>query len=388
MTVYSAPAGEVIRGGRFAPSSLVAPTASGGTVIDLLAAWPGSGFRHLSTAPADSVWPVQGHSGSVWDEQRQIMWIWGADTHSGADDYPNAVYRWDVADGLFHRCGDNDPWPGQYRVGADGALYADAACTRPWAAHGYREMLYDAATREIMVMTDLGVHASAPAIQDGDVAFAARVKPLWRYSTASGTWRQERSAGFTSFAGGGTGLAVCHVPGYGYYRATGPNVHRLTEDLQTFSSSNQYGKTSNQYHNYSLVHGTRFIAFGGGAGYDILCSVHDVTALSGSYLEKFSDFPALVGYSRNVQWAVGLPDGRALFGVMASASPWDMAAMVYDPVARSVTDTGDRLTGFSAGPSAYAMWAEWSAARQCALFISDRFTGRPRVYGYRPGVLP
>lgn len=379
---YFAPASPVA-GGRYL---IAQPDLVGGTVHQLLADWSGVGFKLLTTAPASPTYSYQGHAGSVWDESRQIMWIYGGDTHGGTVGMNNGVYRWDAADGLFKRQTAADPFPGQYLVTPDGDLYADAAKTRPWATHSYRQMRWIAGSLEIMVMADAGDHTNGESLTPGPTAWADRRMPIWYFSPRRNTWRMApNSAAIRSFIAGMTGTSVAYVPGYGYYRIDAPYLKRLSEDLQSYESINIGSIVSGRYHDYSHVVGTKIIKFGGGdSGAVELCSITPAENPSASYRELIADFPALVGWSTVNGWSVLMGDGRVMFGVQSSATPYVQAAMIYDPVARTVTDTGHRLEGVTGGATVYSLKAEWSQQHGCALVVTSRFSGNDRVYAVRP----
>lgn len=364
----------------------IEPDLVGGTVHQLLAGWSGDGYQLLTTAPSAPTYSPQGHAGSVWDEARQIMWIYGGDTHGSTTGMNNGVYRWDVSDGLFKRQRAPDPFPGEYLVTPDGYLYADAAMTRPWATHSYRQMVWVPETREIMVLADAGDHTNGEGLTPGPTAWTDRKKPIWRFETRTGLWRMEpHTSAARSLITGMTGSSVIYAPGTGYFRINAPWIRKLSEDFQTYQTWNVSGQLSARYHDYGHFVDGLAIKFGGGVSSESrLCSITPVSNPAASYPELLADFAVLSGWSILNNWSALMDDGRILFGVQSEATPYVQAAMIYDPALRTVVDTGHRLPGETSGVTTYTLKAEWSSLHQCAIFVTVRFGGNNRVYAMRP----
>lgn len=404
---YASAAGQLIIAGRQSQPAVggyAAHDLQGGTVVKLLADWTGTGFQHLSTAPAENanpqlaVYTASGHAGATWDKDRGILWMLGCESH-GANQTINTLYRWDAADGLFKRMGAPDPCPGNYHIADDGYLYADAANSKPWGSHVFDTAWFDNTTKEIGYIFDARDHDYwADALGWSNLMPAGfnlenRHCPIWYYNTVTGTWRKQDSNAITTFAKGSTGTPVARDPGNGWWRVDGVYVSHLSEDGQTVNSTNiwgvaTYASTQAMLHNFT----NHLVILGG--FYDIpgtwLGAIHPKSDLANSKVLKVADFPALSGWDPTNTWSCAMPDGRILFGaqnVSAGRTGGVVGAFILDwnKATPTVVDTGHRMgASFWAPNQSYELKCEWSVEHNCAIFVTNRQgTGVDRVYGLR-----
>lgn len=382
---YTVPAGQPINAGRSV--SVAAPDATGGTVSQLLADWSGTGFQLLTTLPGLPTYDASGHAGSAWDEARQRLWIFGAETH-GTAQTRNAMYCWDAKDGLIKRQYAPDPCPGAYHISADGFLYADAANSRPWGMHAFRTLWFDTATKEVGVAYDAYDHAmwippyDAPAID-----IESRKCPFWYYNTVTGKWRKQDSPAITAYNRAGTGTASTRVPGDGWYRVNDAYIWHLSEDGTTRTVGNYSGKVPPLIQHFAHLVGRNIVQIGG--YYDtpgsFLGSIHPLDDLAASRVLMVSAFPALAGWDVSNCWSAPMPDGRIVFGAQ-QAGTGSIGAFILDwnKTAPTVTDTGHRL-GITTSRTVdhYELKAAWSATHNCAIFITNRMGAGEKVFGLR-----
>lgn len=360
------------------------PLRQGGEVRKLIANWTGKGFELLSIAPQESVsapdtsvYRKSAHAGTAWDEARQTMWIFGAETH--VTNMDNAVYGWRASDGKFVKHYDADPVSG-YRMDANGVYWSSAAKNRPWAMHTYRRMRMVPGTDEFEVMYDADDHAmmDPPTFENPAQTDADRVPPVWYYNVVTGAWRAK------TFAESAKMVSSMYYPyplaydeQYGWLSGNGSTWESLSPDgaYRTVSVS---GKSNGQQHSYMFVKNK--VAYRvGGAGETTLYSRHPLANIAGSTKHLKSEFPALAGFDIKDMASAMMPDGRiVIFPVQSGA----MHAMILDPEAKTVTATGHVLTGLDK-PGLYDLAAEWSTAHGAVILLSRRFTGS-NVYGYRP----
>lgn len=397
---YTTTSGQPVRAGF---SVYTPPDLTGGTVVTLLSNWSGTGFQHLSTAPAvnydpqTAIYTASGHSGATWDDNRGIMWMYGCESH-GKNQMINTWYRWDATDGLFKRMGAPDPCLGGHHVTSDGFLYANAANTHPWGSHTFDTLYYDPTTKEAHYVYDARDHAYW-ADADGwplDVPgfdLSNRRCPIWFYNTSTGIWRKQDSNSITSFSKGSTGSPVVRDPGNGWWRVDGATVSHLSEDGQNLTSGSiwgmgTYASVQAKLHNFT----DNLVIIGG--FYDTpgtwLGAVHPKANLSASKVLRISDFPALTGWDATNTWSSPLPDGRIVFGaqnISAGSTGGAIGAFILDwnKATPTVTDTGYRLGGSKWAPSqSYELKCEWSTKYNCVVFITNRQgDGSDRVYGLR-----
>jgi hypothetical protein len=309
------------------------------------------------------------------------MWIFGAETHATESGMDNAMYRWDSSDGLFKRMYAKSAWPGEYRVGSDGILYADAAYTKPWAMHTYPRIRFVEATKEIEVAYNPHSHAYwTTSLQDGATDQAGSTPPLWYYSTVTGTWRHSAAtADIASYVNGDNICGSCHVDGVGLL-TLGDTYARKLSDTGVYSSQNVYNNVNTAYHNHLFYLPTAglVVKFGGNSG-TFVASVHDASNLASSALRYPGDYAALSGYTLANNNAVLMPDERIMF--LATGVDSRNYAFIFDPVANTVTATGE-----SFGPQANANYdfkSAWSVEHDCAIFLTHRMGAAAEIYAYR-----
>ena len=353
----------------------VAPLRTGGTAHTLISNWTGKGFQLLTTAPPTPTWRGSPHAGSVWDNERRIMWVFGAETHGTMMD--NAVYGWRADDGMFIKHYDADPSAG-YRMDASGIYWSSEAKNRPWAMHTYRRMRWVAESSEIEVVYDPQQHAGITPILENPAMTTANRKPvLWYYNVATGNWRHASFGQSAKLPGTAYTFPVGWAAGYGWYAANGTRWYRLSPE-GAFVTTSVYKKTNTQYHSYS--HASNGVAYQvGGNASTILYSKHPLNDVTQSQKFLAAAYPALTGFSTANMASVMMPNGKIVIFPRKSA---ETHAMILDPVANTVTATGHWFGGMDK-TTYYELAAEWSNAHQAVIFLSRRFATN-RVYGYRP----
>lgn len=378
---YSAPSGATVYGGRFAlplVQPAIAPLRTGGTVNMLLADWSGTGFQLLTTAPGAPVYRGMPHAGSTWDNDRRTLWSYGADTHALDADMDNAVYGWRAEDGLFIKQYDKDPMSG-YLMGADGIYYSSAEKVRPWATHTFRTLRFVPETNEIEMVEDPANHSymDPPAFENPSMTAADRIAPIWYYNVVTGQWRHRVFGDSSVFVGKYEASPVGWHPVYGWFKDNGAIWSWLSPSGVYSQSGAIWGKINTQYHSYFHVVGDVAYKVGGHAS-TYLYSRHPLADLASSQRFPAANYPALSGYASGNNPSALMPDGRILFFANFSGT---YHALILDPEADTVTDTGHRLSGMTG--SSYEFACEWSAADNCAILLTRRFSV-DRVYAYRP----
>ena len=376
---YVAASGATVRGGVTSAAVRATPDATGGTVSQLLANWSGTGFQLLTTAPA--LYNSSAHASAVMDEAAGIVWIVGAETHNSTTGMDNSVYRFDIADGLFKRQYTKDTWPGEYRVGSDGILYANAAKTRPWAMHTFRRTRFIPATEEIEVIYNPDEHAYwNTAIQEGATTQANNVSAFWYYNVRTGTWRNDASGSRSTFAKQEYANGTVYVPGYGWYTIGDTWMRRLDES-GAYTSTNLAGLINGNYHNALYLRSGELVKVGGHlATTGNLYSRTPLDNPTASTKYPLADYAALSGHSMENTATVQMPDGRILLFPTRTADNL-CRPMVLDVGANTVTATGDSIAVTSTNSLSFRV--VWSETHNCAIWVTGRVAGIVRAYAYR-----
>ena len=352
------------------------PLRTGGTTHTLIANWSGKGFQLLSTAPAAPIYSKSSHAGSVWDDARGTMWIFGAETHKTQMD--NAVYGWRASDGQFVKHYDADPSTG-YRMDSAGIYWSSAAKVRPWAMHTYRRMRMVPGTDEFEVMYDPAEHAyMTPPLFENPVHTAAnRVPVIWYYNVVTGTWRNQSFDSSTKMPGASYTYPVGYDPAFGWFTGDGSTWKRLSP-TGVYSTASVAYKSNGQYHSYMFVKDSVAYRVGGNSN-TTLYSRHPLSTISLSKKFYVADFPQLAGFSIANMASAMMSDGRiVIFPTKGS----EMHPMILDPVANTLIPTGHVLPGMDK-PTLYELAAEWSTTHQAVILLSRRFSAN-RIYAYRP----
>lgn len=352
------------------------PLRTGGTVHNLLANWTGKGFRLLSTAPPAPVHGKSSHAGSVWDDARQTMWIFGAETHKYAMD--NAVYGWRASDGLFVKHYDADPSSG-YRMDAQGIYWSSAAKIRPWAMHTYRRMRMVPGTDEFEVVYDPHEHSGmTPLVYENPAHTTANRAPaMWYYNVVTGTWRHRSFGSSVKLVRASYTYPVGFDPVHGWFTGDGSTWQRLSLN-GTYSTASVSGKSNGQYHSYMFVKDGVAYRVGGNST-TTLYSRHPLSNITLSKKFYVADFPQLSGYTVNNMASAMMSDGRiVIFPTKGS----ETHAMILDPATNTLMPTGHFFTGMDK-PTLYELAAEWSPSHNAVILLSRRFSAS-RVYAYRP----
>ena len=364
------------------------PIREGGEVRMLMHNWSAKGFQLLSIAPQESVsapdtstFRKSAHAGSVWDEARQTMWVFGAETHDTNMD--NAVYGWRARDGKFVKHYDADPKSG-YRMDANGVYWSSAAKNRPWAMHTYRRMRMVPGTNEFEVMYDPDDHAllkTAVTYENPGQTKANRVPPIWYYNVVTGTWRAATIGDSAKMIGSiYYPFPLAYNDTYGWISGDGSFLARLSPG-GAYSTTNVSGKSNGQQHSFMFIKGDVAYRVGGAVNTSspTLYSRHPLGNISQSTKHLVSEFPALSGLNVANMASAMMPNGKI---VIFPRDGNDMHALILDPEAKTVTSTGHVITGMQL-PTLYDLAAEWSTAHGAVILLSRRFTGS-NVYGYRP----
>lgn len=352
-----------------------APLRTGGTVNALIKDFSGSGFRLLSTAPPSPTWRPSPHAGSVWDNARQTMWVFGSETH--ATDMDNAVYGWRASDGQFVKQYDADPATG-YRMDPQGVYWSSAAKNRPWAMHTFRRLRWVEASNEIEVMYDPNEHSGiTPIFENPAQTINNRVTPIWYYNVVNNTWRNQVFGDAAKFPSAAYVFPSAYDPTYGWFTDDGAWWYRLTP-AGVYSTTSVFGKANYQYQSY--LHLSNGVAYKvGGHDNPILYSRHPLANLDASAKFDSAAYPALAGFATANMASVLMPNGKIIIFPSKGA---ETHAMILDPVANTVTATGHSFGGMDQ-PGVYDLAAEWSPAHNAAILLSRRFANN-RVYAYRP----
>lgn len=376
---YTVGSGAAVYAGRLS-NTRAAPDATGGTVTQLLPSWSGTGFQLLTTAPA--MYVSSGHASAVMDDAAGIAWIFGAETHNSASGMDNSVFRFDLSDGLFKRQYTKDTWPGEYRVGSDGILYANAAKTRPWAMHTFRRMRFIPAQEEIEVVYNPHEHAYwNTTIQEGATTQANNISAFWFYNVRTGTWRTDAAGSRSQFTKATYADGVCYAPGWGWYTIGDTWMYRLSE-AGVYSATNLFGKINTAIETGIFLVGSDLVKAGGGAdGTGWLYSKTPLSNPTASVRYSQSSYPALSGHSLARGPSVQMPDGRILLFPVRTAD-LQCRPMILDAATDTLTVTGHSLT--LADGSGIDMRIVWSATHNCAIWITNRVGGGAKAYAYRP----
>lgn len=351
------------------------PLYTGGTVHNLAANWTGRGFRLLSTAPEAPLANRSSHAGSVWDEARQTMWIFGAETHKTKMD--NAVYGWRASDGLFVKHYDADPSSG-YRMDASGIYWSSAAKIRPWAMHTYRRMRMVPGTDEFEVVYDPYEHASfTPTVFENPAhTVANRAPAIWYYNVVTGKWRHRTFGSSVKLVRASYTFPVGYDPVHGWFTGDGSTWKRLSTS-GVYSTVGVSGKSNGQYHSYMFVKDGIAYRVGGNAN-TTLYSRHPLAAISTSKKFYVANYPQLAGFTIANMASAMMGDGRiVIFPTKGS----EMHPMILDPVANTLTATGHFMPGMEK-PTLYELAAEWSPSLDAVILMSRR--AGSRLYAYRP----
>ena len=360
------------------------PFRSGGEVHALIGEWTGKGFKLLSTAPQgavsrplQSIYTKSSHAGSVWDDARETMWTFGAETHEV--DMDNAVYGWRASDGRFVKHYDGDPASG-YRMDAAGVLWSSASKDRPWAMHTYRRMRMVPGTDEFEVMYDPREHAymSPHVYENPAMTLSDSVPVIWYYNVLTGKWRHQTIGDSAKMVGGiYYAQPIGFESGYGWFGGNGSTFTKLSPN-GTYSTVSVFGKANNQIHSYMFSHNRIAYRVGGNSS-ATLYSKHPLDNIGQSVRFQRAEYSALANYSTANMASAMMPDGKiVIFPTIGT----EMHPMILDPIANTVVPTGHVLTGMEK-PGLYELAAEWSKAHQAVILLTRRFNDS-RVYGYRP----
>lgn len=372
---YTAPSGGAIYAGMSAPVPLPYIAEAGSFVASPADTF--TGYRVLATIPRAGYAP-RPHGGSVWDQQRKIMWTWGDETHGNANVFRNSLWFFDPLIGKIRQCAVDDPLA-DYNVDVNGYQWANPAQTRPWAAHGYRAMYYNPITKEVEIYIDVQQHSFVWPSTEVDVT--ARKAPIYYFNTDTYQWRVEWTTAIDTWNKATFTYGATFVPDRGYYAVAATGVRRVSLDKSTYTSTAV--TTQSRYHNYLHVYNNLLVAFGGGQDEKTtLCSVHNLDNLSTSTVYQLASFAALSGYSITNQWSVNMQDGRILFGARRVSDAMQ-CAFIFDIVAGTVTNTGHEYLPETGAISVYSLKAEWDNDLKCAYVFSQRYGDGTVVLGVK-----
>lgn len=385
--------------GRLAPPvyDTLPAIASGGTVHTLAKDVSASGFTLISTEPNDKyIYRHSGHAGSAWDEANQCMWIFGAESHNSVTGFDNSVYRFNVENGLFELVQTTtDSWPDEYRMDANGILWADEAKTRPWGMHSFNRLYYDPTTKLLSVAYDPWQHAYWSSLIYEDPAMTAqddRAKVIWHFNTTTGEWTYTHSSATQSFLNDlDYAKGVTYVPNYGWYCVGGTFIRRIDTDGNYTSFNLQ--SVMNTLDHTRLLYSNGYIYQTMGVtstNSQQFMSIHNVDNLTGDSVEYLrSDFPVLNGWYTMNKCACVMSDGNILFlahdvdispDTQSSSTPNTIAAFIFNTTTHTVSDTGHRI---SANEIKYDWKLQWSDKYNCAIWLGASITSPEQVYVIR-----
>lgn len=381
---YSCGSGESIYAGIY--QSYAEPIATGGTVHALLNDITSQGFSLLTTAPSgSSVFDRQGHAGSVMDNSRDIVWIFGADTHNLAADFNNSVYRFDIADGLFKKMYEQSPWPAEYRIDANGIPWANAAKTLPWAMHTYTRMWFNEATKEIVVPYDARHHAywDAAILEDPAVTVALAKAPMWKYNTVTGEWSYEWNSGIQSFNSNNPIFGAVKVPS-GWRSINSASKYLKLSDAGAYSEASISSTMNQEYHSKAIYTRNKVWVMMGfdSASTSKFVSVHPIDTEFAPYRYTVDSFAALSGWSKANKPACLMPDGNIAFLMQRGTSPsYETGLFILDTLAETVSYTGHSISG--TGAATYDFHLHWSTTHNALVYISQTYGEPVKVYGIK-----
>lgn len=358
---YSCASGAGIYGGKFAPPLWYAieTALEGGTVVNLASSVTASGFTLLTIAPGIPTFRNNGHAGAAWDEDRQNMYIYGAETHNSSSQFDSNIYIFDVTDGLIKNVFNETPTNSGYHVGANGYLY-NSDESKPWASHTYNRLIYDRNMQKLIVPVDVADHSyiSSPP-ESGSITFGERKKPIWLYDFQSNTWEAEWTEGVQSFVSTSFLNGAVKI-GNKYISNDGMWLHVLDEGVYTKTSI--YHKTNDSYHTGSLLIDDVYYSVGGTHG-TYVCSRHPLSDIASSQKFLVADYPILSGWNTGNKPACAMSDGNILF---LAQNGLEIGVFIFNTATFDVSDTSHRLLVSTTG--AYDFKLSWSEALGAAIF--------------------
>lgn len=370
-------------GGRFVE---VQPIDNSGTVFTLLNSWNTKGIQLLSELPDGTSYLKQGHCGSVWDESRKLLWMFGADTHTSA--MHNSVWAWSCNTGKVYKYTVEDP-PSGYHVTTDGYPYATSNNNTPWAMHTFRCIWYDDTTKEFGVAMNSFEHSGITPRFDGSTYDMYSGKtPMWFFNTVTGSWRMWDGGSTSDFNKTSVmGAPVTYHKGTGWIRWIAPYADKLSE-TGVRSNTLLWGKMQAGIQQFAHKFGNKVVLIAGDSGDVNFFSKHDITDLDNSSIKyTIADFPLLSGWSlKNLNSALDPVSGKVVF-LARNTSTTELRVFILDwnKTTPTVEDSGYSFGTSISADSRYQLKAEWSTTFNCALFILSIVGagGADRVYGVR-----
>ena len=296
----------------------------------------------------------------------------------------NSVFRFDIADGLFKRQYTKSPWKGEYRIDADGILWADAAKTKPWAMHTFRRMRFIPAAEEFEVLYDAYEHSywTEPPlpVQEGSIAPVDNVSTFWYYNVKTGAWRHDPAGGRSQMARAAFAHGTTFVPGFGWYTISDTFLYRLTEAGVYQTPVNVAGLVNGKIHSALYHWDGELVKVGGEGSTGVLYSRTPIGNPAASTKYNISAYAALSGHEMSNTASIQMPDGRILI-FPARTSDNQMRPMVLDVGANTVTPTGHSLPVTTLTNLSFRI--VWSVVHDCAIWITGKEDGTVRAYAYR-----
>jgi hypothetical protein len=167
-------------------------------------------------------------------------------------------------------------------------------------------------------------------------------------------------------------------PTYGWFTHDGATWTFLSP-AGVKTTADVYNKASGGYQNYLHVFGSTAYHVGG-SGNTYLYARHPLADVATSARFLVSDFAAMSGLSMSNAASALRPDGKIIIFPTTGTT---IHALILDPEANTLTDTGYTLAGMDGVTTNFELTCEWSAAHNCVIFLSRRFSPN-RVYAFRP----
>lgn len=407
--------GDVAPGGSLGAASIlggnvtladIAPTGTLGTAITWDAnlgitavALPSSvtsaGFTLLASGDRalDFYGSFTQHQGMVYFPPLRSMICFGAETHGNAPyNGVNSPRIIELDTMKLSRALPDDPVTTE-RLSTDGIPWADAAHTRPWSMHGFRQQMVIG--DELWVCYDAMQHSyfdgyGSPANTPIYEGVATTTKPvIWAWKPSTKAWRY--------IDGGANNANVAAMLGVSYglvYSASrnsimgrpGGSVGWAELSLADFTlGASRPSPPISGVNNYSLLlPNGRVIVGAGGEGDTVLFSIVD-PANPGAYVTiNKASYASISGLStRDTPWAV-LPSGRVI-GFLKDVAGGLLRPFIFDPADNSLTDSGHSLNVGTAGSATTWYWQGCDYASDFGQVIFASYLGSLlRVWSYKP----
>jgi hypothetical protein len=411
---YRVPSGQPINGGRFPGGRstgnilLSDTTLSGGfsvsapvwdanlgiTALTLPSSITTAGFTLLASGDRnlDFYGSFTQHQGMVYYSPLRAMICFGAETHGNAPyNGVNSPRIIELETMKLSRALPDDPVTTE-RLSTDGIPWADAAHTRPWSMHAFRQMMVVGS--EVWVAYDAMQHSYFDGYGPPNLPIyegvATTTKPvIWAWNPNTKVWRY--------IDGGANNANVAAMLGVSYglvYSASrnsimgrpGGSVGWAELSLTDYTlGASRPSMPISGVNNYSLLlPDGRVIVGAGGEGDTVLFSIVDPANPAAYTTINKASYSAISGLStRDTPWAV-LPSGR-IIGFLKDVAGGLLRPFIFDPADNSLTDSGHSLNIGTTGSSTTWYWQACDYASDYGQVIFASYLGSLlRVWSYKP----